>query len=66
MCPVVSADVRGGERLRDEPKERLRRRLSMGLLPNHHDNLLNSTSSLQLQLLYPALFTVSTLVSIIK
>ena len=27
MCPVVSADVRGGERLRDKPKERLRRRL---------------------------------------
>ena len=29
MCPVVSADVRGGERLRDEPKERLRRRLGL-------------------------------------
>ena len=26
--PLASADVRGGERLRDEPKERLRRRLS--------------------------------------
>ena len=30
MCPVVSADVRGGGRLRDEPKERLRRRLHCG------------------------------------
>ena len=28
MCPFVSADVRGGGRLRDEPKECLRRRLS--------------------------------------
>ena len=27
MCPFVSADVRGGGRLRDEPKECLRRRL---------------------------------------
>ena len=27
--PVVSADIRGGERLRDEPKERLRRMLNM-------------------------------------
>ena len=28
MCPFVSADVRGGGRLRDEPKECLRRRLT--------------------------------------
>ena len=27
MCPFVSADVRGGGRLRGEPKECLRRRL---------------------------------------
>ena len=27
MYPLVSADVRGGGRLRDEPKEHLRRRL---------------------------------------
>ena len=30
MCPFVSADVRGGGRLRDEPKECLRRRLLFG------------------------------------
>jgi len=27
--PLASADVRGGERLRDEPKERLHRRLRL-------------------------------------
>ena len=29
--PLASADVRGGGRLRDEPKERLRRRLMLQL-----------------------------------
>ena len=29
MCPFVSADVRGGGRLRDEPKECLRRRQNL-------------------------------------
>ena len=33
MCPFVSADVRGGGRLRDEPKECLRRRLEGGKRP---------------------------------
>ena len=32
MYPLVSADVRGGGRLRDEPKERLRRRLCMHVI----------------------------------
>ena len=31
MCPFVSADVRGGGRLRDQPKECLRRRLTWRL-----------------------------------
>ena len=36
MCPFVSADVRGGGRLRDEPKECLRRRLDrISFNPTH-------------------------------
>ena len=39
MYPLVSADVRGGERLRDEPKERLRRRLHNSLM---YDNFIKN------------------------
>ena len=36
--PLASADVRGGGILRDEPKERLRRRLLTFLLPTERRN----------------------------
>ena len=38
MCPFVSADVRGGGRLRDEPKECLRRRLHQRQIKNQHQH----------------------------
>ena len=46
MCLVVSADVRGGGRLRDEPKERLRRRLESPGLVNFSFRLVDSVHHL--------------------
>ena len=46
MCPVVSADICGGGRLRDEPKERLHRRLESPELVNFSFRLVDSVHHL--------------------